>query len=62
MILAIPLAILLTGATLAAIRWFGLSLPHALLAFTAGFLIAGTGAAPTINHLLTALAHTCSRL
>lgn len=56
MILAVPLAAILTLATLITIRWFGHRMSHALIAFTAGFLIAGTVAAPMIHSILAAVA------
>lgn len=56
MIVAVPAAAILTLAMLATIRYFGHRASHALIAFTAGFLIAGTVAAPTIRSILTGIA------
>ena len=57
MVVPLSLALVFVLALLATIRWAGHNLGHALVAFLAGFFVAGTGAAPTINNLITSLAH-----
>jgi hypothetical protein len=61
-IVAIPAAAVLTLAMFATIRYFGHRLTHALIAFTAGFLIAGTVAAPVIHSVLTGLAGAAANI
>ena len=56
MMVSLSLAMLFVLALLATIRWAGHNLGHALVAFLAGFFVAGTGAAPAINNLVTAVA------
>lgn len=61
MVVSLPLALLFTLALAATIRWAGHNLGHALVAFLAGLFTAGTGAAPAINNLITAIARPFNR-
>jgi hypothetical protein len=58
----VSLALLLTIATIATVRWAGHHFGHALLAFLAGLFIATTSAGPVIRNVVesvaTALLHT----
>ena len=58
MVVSLSLALVFVLALLATIRWAGHNLGHALVAFLAGFFVAGTGAAPAINSLITTIART----
>ena len=52
----VSLALLLTLATIATVRWAGHHLGHALLAFLAGLFIATTSAGPVIRNAVEAVA------
>jgi hypothetical protein len=55
MTVSIPLLVLLVIAVLVAYRHMGLRVWHALVCLVLGFLLASTGAAPEISHLISAL-------
>ena len=52
----VSLALLLTLATIATVRWAGHHFGHALLAFLAGLFIATTSAGPVIRNAVEAVA------
>ena len=52
----VSLALLLTLATIATIRWAGHHLGHALLAFLAGLFVATTSAGPVVRNAVEAVA------
>jgi hypothetical protein len=52
----VSLALLLTLATIATIRWAGHHFGHALLAFLAGLFVATTSAGPVIRNAVKAVA------
>lgn len=52
----ISLAVLLTLATIATVRWAGHHLGHALVAFLAGLFVATTTAGPVIRNAVEAVA------
>jgi Kef-type K+ transport system membrane component KefB len=52
----VSLAVLLTLATVATVRWAGHHLGHALLAFLAGLFVATTSAGPVIRNAVESVA------
>ena len=56
MSVVISLAVLLTIATVATVRWAGHHLGHALVAFLAGLFVATTSAGPVIRQAVEAIA------
>jgi hypothetical protein len=57
MVFTLSAALIFLALTVIGIRYANLPLGWALVAFLAGFFIAGTGAAPAITNLVTTLAH-----
>ncbi len=57
MLVTVSVALLLVLVTFGTIRWAAHKPSHALVAFLAGFFVAGTGAAPYIRTLTNAIAH-----
>ncbi|MFF4934537.1 hypothetical protein ACFY2H_37510 [Streptomyces griseofuscus] len=55
MTITVPLLLLLGVATLLLVRYEKLSVGAALVAIAFGFLLADTGAAPAIHHLVSSL-------
>jgi hypothetical protein len=55
MVFAIPAALLFCLLVFGTIRWASHKPGHALVAFLAGFFVAGTGAAPVIDNVLTSI-------
>ncbi len=55
MTVSIPLLVLLVIAVYIAYRHMGLRVWHAVVCLILGFLLASTGAAPEISHLISAL-------
>lgn len=55
MTVSIPLLVLLVIAVFVAYRHMGLRVWHAVVCLVLGFLLASTGAAPAISHLISAL-------
>ncbi len=53
----VSLAVLLTPATIATVRWPGHHFGHALLAFLAGLFIATTSAGPVIRNAVESVAN-----
>jgi divalent metal cation (Fe/Co/Zn/Cd) transporter len=52
----VSLALLLTLATVATVRWAGHHFGHALLAFLAGLFVATTAAGPIIRNAVESIA------
>jgi hypothetical protein len=52
----VSLAVLLTLATIATVRWAGHHLGHALVAFLAGLFVATTSAGPVIRNAVESVA------
>ena len=52
----VSLAVLLTIATIATVRWAGHHFGHALLAFLAGLFVATTAAGPVIRNAVESVA------
>jgi divalent metal cation (Fe/Co/Zn/Cd) transporter len=52
----VSLAVLLTLATVATIRWAGHNFGHALVAFLAGLFVATTSAGPVIRNAVESVA------
>ena len=52
----ISLAVLLTIATVATVRWAGHHFGHALVAFLAGLFVATTSAGPVIRNAVESVA------
>jgi hypothetical protein len=55
-------ALIFSIALLVTIRWAAHHPGHALVAFLAGFFVAGTGAAPVIHNLVESIAHALGRM
>jgi hypothetical protein len=55
MTISIPLLVLLVIAVFVAYRHMGLRVWHAVVCLVLGFLLASTGTAPEISHLIAAL-------
>ncbi|HEV2636297.1 MAG TPA: hypothetical protein VGX23_14180 [Actinocrinis sp.] len=55
MLVTVSAALLLVALTFGTIRWAAHKPSHALVAFLAGFFVAGTGAAPYIQSLIHAV-------
>ena len=62
MTLALPAALVFLLLVAATIKYAAHKPGHALIAFLAGFFVASTAAAPTIDHILTSLAHAAGRM
>jgi hypothetical protein len=61
MVVSLSVALIFTLILLGTIRWAGHNPGQALIAFLAGFFVAGTGAAPAINNLIAALVRAFTR-
>jgi hypothetical protein len=57
MTLSIPLLTLMVITVYIAYRHMGLRIWHALACLVLGFLLASTGAAPQISHLISGVVH-----
>ena len=61
-IFASSAALLFCIGLAATIKWAAHKPGHALVAFLAGFFVAGTAAAPAIRGIVASLAHALTRL
>ena len=61
MTVTFPLVAIVGLVVFIAYRYMGLRVWHALASLILGFLLAATGAAPEINHLLVALVQWIER-
>jgi len=59
---AVSAALLFCIGLAVTIKWAAHKPGHALVAFLAGFFVAGTAAAPVIRGIITSLAHALTRL
>ena len=62
MLVTVSAAAVFVLLLLATIKWAAHKPGHALVAFLAGFFVAGTGAAPTIHNILTSVGHAIGRM
>jgi hypothetical protein len=62
MTVAVSAALLFCLALGATIKWAAHKAGHALVAFLAGFFVAGTAAAPVIRGIITSLAHLLTNM